>query len=225
MANTTTDQQWTYPEVTDPVAVPQHILALTLQAERQVNKRYTTAQDRTNRLPNPAAGSECWLESTGRKYIYSGTQWEELVDPNTVTRVTSARKTNAGSLIGDPANATDLSVSFVQRANRRYKIEAFVPIAWQLSGAQAAVIVTLRTDNEIVWCRDVVARAGGAGSGESGQFDIGYAAKLLTHPAVVASNTPRVLTIWLQSTTNDKAQIDASATTEANLAVYDIGPA
>lgn len=222
MPKFTTKQRFPYPDTAvDSLNEPEQIHSALNAVEDRVWQLYDDSTQRSSRNPNPGEGEYSYLKSTKRDYRFNGSSWVDLIDATTETRVAAARKETTGTPIGHESQlVTDLATPpWTQKAGRLYEVRCKVPIDFSVfSGDSASVQVVMKTDAGAVWDRDVVH--------STGAFSIGYTARLSARPAATGADVlNRVLTIWMQASTNDDAFIAATPTLAAYIDVHDIGPA
>ncbi|MFJ2646414.1 hypothetical protein ACIO1C_06760 [Streptomyces sp. NPDC087420] len=102
-----------YPQSTDAANVPLHIQSLAEAIDGRTVLRFTDAATRDARVTAPVAGMLVWLNTPGRFFHYSGSQWQPVV-PGAVHKanttagtlaVTAYTETLTGST-GDPTAVT-----------------------------------------------------------------------------------------------------------------------
>ncbi|QIQ04695.1 hypothetical protein [Streptomyces liangshanensis] len=102
-----------YPQPTDAANVPLHIQSLAESIDGRTVLRFLDAATRDARVTAPVQGMLVWLNTPGRFFHYSGTQWQPVV-PGAVHKanttagtlaVTAYTETLTGST-GDPTAVT-----------------------------------------------------------------------------------------------------------------------
>ncbi|MYV54207.1 hypothetical protein [Streptomyces sp. SID3212] len=143
-----------YPQPTDAANVPLHIQSLAESIDGRTVLRFLDAATRDARVTAPVAGMLVWLNTPGRFFHYSGTQWQPVVPgavhkanttTGTLAAVTTYTETLTGST-GDPTAVTftvPLSGSVLVSVGARISSSAAAAASFMSANIRTGTTVTL----------------------------------------------------------------------------------